>query len=235
MNENEDKAKEMLISSFLMFAFLGVHPYGLLPLISLDKSKPDLISIARGIQTVIKQTLPVILNSELRGLMIFKDLIADSTPILEETTYPIIIQLLEDLDNTQLPSHERKICRETISTFTEALFATMYFKFPIPLFRWIIVIPDAYRDLLYEHHEFSMRLLYVFSCLCLIFQFHMFKEKNMWIDHMEEYKKYCDSRYGGFLYDLDHWLFELGVTRELRIRKYNDAGYFDPKAEYYKV
>ncbi|EGW30823.1 uncharacterized protein SPAPADRAFT_52021 [Spathaspora passalidarum NRRL Y-27907] len=235
INGNEEKAKEVLISSILMLAFLGVHPYKLLPLISFDRSKPDLLTISRGIRTILTQTLPVILNTDLRELMVFKDAIANLAPSIQEATYPLIIQLLEDLDTTELPEDERKICRDAIQGLNEALFACMYFKFPIPLFRWAIVIPDAYRDLLYEHHEFAMRLLYVFSCLCLIFQFFMSKEKNMWIDHMEEYKKYNDTRYGGFLYDLDHWLFELGVTRELRIRNYNDAGYFDPKAEYYKA
>ncbi|RLV93253.1 hypothetical protein JA1_002577 [Spathaspora sp. JA1] len=230
--ENEEKMKEMVISSFLMFAFLGVHPYKLLPVISFDKSQTDLVSISRGIREIIKVSTPIILKSNLRELFIIKDLPA--LPSMDSTSYPIIDQLLQDLTKAELPYDERTTIQKAIQDLHDAMYAMMHFKYPIPFFRWIIILPDPYRDLLYQKHEFSIRLLYVFSSLCLIYHFHMLKESNMWLDYMQWFKKYSDVRYGGFVYDLDKWLYELGVVKQFTISKYNDVGYFDPQAEYEK-
>ncbi|RLV92006.1 hypothetical protein JA1_003391 [Spathaspora sp. JA1] len=228
--ENQEKIKEMVISSILIFAFLGVHPYKLLPVISFDKSQPDLVSISRGIHEVIRVSVPVLLKSNLKELFIFKDL--QVVPTMDSTSYPIITQLLQDLSKAELPYDERKIIQRAIQDLHDAIYAVMYFKYPIPLFRWILIISDSYRDLLYQKHEFSIRLLYVFSSLCLIYSFHMFKETNMWIDYIRWFKKYSEDTHGGFVYDLDKWLYEIGVVRMVRIYKYNDVGDFDAQAEY---
>ena len=69
--DDPKSAKELLVSSILVFSYLGVHPHRLLPLIDFTQERGDLIQISKGIRYTIMSCAPTILKSDMSPLLFF--------------------------------------------------------------------------------------------------------------------------------------------------------------------
>lgn len=235
------RAKELFTSSILIFAYLGIHPHKLLPLISFSRTETDLISITKGMRTVFVECVPIIARTELHQLLLWGDNQEIISPPhnFKSSPYPIIKTLRDDLyalvgnSSLDLETMDKiEIYKSGIEFLNKALFECMHFKFPIPLYRWVLLLPNEFRELLYIQDEFTLRLLFIFSCLCSICRFQLYDENNMWNDYVEWYVNGYKRGYLGDTGGLDACLYELAMVKKFRFDQFDSIGHFDPVVEF---
>ncbi|KAK6199305.1 uncharacterized protein RJT21DRAFT_45719 [Scheffersomyces amazonensis] len=232
-------ATELFVSSVLIFSFLALHPHKLVPLVSFneDEHEPDFLSICKGIRQTIVAYSAAITNSPFGLLFIFDT--GKKVPSIKECSYPLIVSLIRDLnaefDNKDLTStstHEYQVLRETIEVLHECMYKATSFGYPVPVFRWILIIPHEFRQLVYQKNFFALRLIYVFASLCSMTRFQLFRDSNMWVDYMEWYKSYNFKLYNGaWKYSLDDRLYYLAEIKSFRfgLLQRLDLSDFDPE------
>lgn len=236
-------AKELTVSSILIFSFLGVQPHGLIKLISFsqdngteeDVAETDMISIARGSRDIVLNCASTILESDLSGLLFFRVSDELNSPPLKECDYPIIKYLLQELylfqDSTTREevgvvngtSLSYQTLQLALDCLTKSLFGCGCYKFPIPLFRFLMVIPKDFRRLLYAKHQFALKMLYIYAALCFVAKFQMYKEYNIWRDFVVWYKDEV-----GLADTTEELLYRLVVKHGYGIAQFMDFPLFDP-------
>ncbi|KAG5419802.1 hypothetical protein I9W82_001682 [Candida metapsilosis] len=238
-------AKELTVSSILIFSFLGVQPHGLIKLISFnkeglppDEQETDMISVSRASRDVLLNCASTVFETELSGLLFFRVNQDLYSPPLKECQYPIIKYLLQglyefqdtsiaDTDDNEVTindtSSQYHTLQLTLDCLTKALFGCGYYKFPIPLFRFLMVIPEHFRQLLYSKHPYALKILYVYSCLCFVGRFQMYKNHNIWRDFV--------IWYGGTMGlndDVERKLCSLVINEQFVVPNYEEFPCFDP-------
>ncbi|CAI5760671.1 unnamed protein product [Candida verbasci] len=227
-------AKELTVSSVLLFAFLAVHPHKMVPLINFNKDNEtaDLLSIAKGVRYTIVECGPTILNSELSGLLFYRGIDKMDPPSLNKCQFPIIRNLMDDL--YKFNDHEHTISKdavieESIDLLMKAIYGVSFFKFPVPLYRWLMIISDQFRELLYLKHPFGLKVLYIHSALSSIARFQFYNDHNIWRDYMIWY---LDN---GYFTGDDHYLSYLCIEKHFLIEDFTKFPEFDPELEYKKL
>ncbi|EMG50296.1 Transcription factor with zinc finger DNA-binding motif, putative, partial [Candida maltosa Xu316] len=177
-------AKELAVSSILTFTYLGIHPQRIVPLIDFSKESSDLIQIARGIRTTMLNVLPIIMKSDIAGILLFRNRQTMENPSYKICSYPIIVELKKGVENLEtdevssFQSEKMTILKETIQTLMQEMCACKFFKIPLPLFRFLMLLSDDFRDLLYAKDPFALRVLFVYVTLCSIANFKFYHDKN---------------------------------------------------------
>ncbi|CAK9440107.1 uncharacterized protein LODBEIA_P42070 [Lodderomyces beijingensis] len=240
-------AKELVISSILMFSFLGAQPHNLIKLINFDKQRrdeeSDYISVAAGCRETIKNCGSTILQTDISGLLFYnpeKELLA---PGLKQCRYPVIQDLLLQLNNftqqvqleqleqdqvvSSQTSFERTTLRLTIDTLVKALFGCRQYKMPIPMYRYIMLFSDDFKNLLYSKHPYALRILFVYACLCSIVRFQMYREYNIWRDYILWYRAEVDSQNWAW-HEMDDAFYYLVVEKHFMFSQFPDLPFLDP-------
>ncbi|CCG24562.1 hypothetical protein CORT_0F03380 [Candida orthopsilosis Co 90-125] len=225
-------AKELKVSSILIFAMLGLQPYGLIKLISFDEDEEtDLVKFSKSTRDITLNCASTLLQSEIRGLLYLRVNEDVYCPRIKECDYPIIKYLLQGLyefqDSTDKvlddTSHSYQTLQLTLDWLTKALFSCRYYRFPLPLFRFLQIIPDYFRTLLYAKHPYALKVLYVYASLCFIARFQMFKQYNIWRDFIVWYESEM-----GLNDNVERNLYHLVVDQCYVVTSYEEFPYFDP-------
>ncbi|KAI5963058.1 uncharacterized protein KGF55_002850 [Candida pseudojiufengensis] len=228
-------AKELVVSSILIFSFLGVQPHKLIKLISFNKDEEevDMIRISGGTRDTILNCSTAVANSDLAGLLFFRVEEMRSSPTSKDCGYPIINYLLNELyvfsDSLDLSfksSQLEEIFKTNIDYLTRAMYGSRYYKFPIPLFRYLMVITEDFKDLLYKKHSFALKILFVYASLASIARFQMYNDNNIWRDHLIWYEKEF-----GLNSELERSLFHLVVDKHFMFVEFESLPFFDPIKE----
>lgn len=253
--QNVITAKELTVSSTILFTMLAINPNKLLPLISFDQSQSDFLSISKGIVLIITKSSPIIFGSDLIGIIYYGTLNGINPPNLNNPISPIIKNLIDELNKNyhhhqcyqcyhQCYHHQcyqykakYEIFYETLDILNKGIYATQFFEFPVPFFRWINLISDDFRKLLYEKDKYSIKLLYIFSILCLYSGFYLNDEMNIWKDFIDWYinnqqqqqeEEAQEAQQGGqFEFSMDKKLYQLIILEKKRCDKFKDFAKFD--------
>ncbi|KAK6462068.1 hypothetical protein DFJ63DRAFT_318904 [Scheffersomyces coipomensis] len=217
---DEQTAKELMISSILIFSFLGVHPHKIVPLVSFDREESDYLSISKGIHSTIASCAPAIINTEFRGLFNFEN--NQKSPKIKESTYPIIINLKRDLDEEfelrELDSKsadDYQIFSAALENLQRCLFNAISYDYPIPIFRWILLLPFGFHELVYQKDFFALRMLYIFASICTVTRFQLFRDSNVWIDYIFWYCEYNLTNFNNtWKYKMDENFYKLIFVKE---------------------
>ncbi|ODV78611.1 uncharacterized protein CANTADRAFT_6967 [Suhomyces tanzawaensis NRRL Y-17324] len=215
-------AAEMTISSILLFSYVCLHPFKVVPLLAWNTDEPDIISITKGIRSTLQICTPIIAQTNYKGLTTLQD---DKLviPPLETCVYPIIASLRDQL--TELTQgydvFDSKILRalevlkETVRLLHECVCKCIHWNYPVPLFRWLILLLSDFRDLLYERNFYALRILFIFACYSIVTRFEVDDKSNVWIDYIYWYKNYNTKLFGQnqWRYTLDEAFFWLSDSR----------------------
>ncbi|EMG49095.1 LYS14 Lysine biosynthesis regulatory protein LYS14 [Candida maltosa Xu316] len=224
-------AKQLVVANALLYTILIMNPMNLLPLISFDRSASDLISVSKGILTTIANCAPVVLMSDLASVMVFEGQSKMSPPSVKTSPYPIIIDLaanletyrnLQEIDSAS--SQEYETLMEPLDLLNKGIYGTQFFKFPIPFYRWTILLSDDFRQLLYSKHEYALRLLYTYSILTLYCGCPIDDDHNMWMDFIKWYKAHNYLTFGAFKYDIERRLFDEVVIKKAKCVNFSEFG-----------
>ncbi|KAK6462080.1 hypothetical protein DFJ63DRAFT_141271 [Scheffersomyces coipomensis] len=219
-----DVAKELLVSSILIFAFLGIHPHKLLPLISFRDDESDFLSVCKGIRETIISCSPVIRQTSFQGLLSYQKTQTRQSPFSKDSTYPVVVYFRKDLDEAYFDdptNNEYNGIIDALDVLQECIFKVQKFKYHVPLYIWIISLPYSFHDLVYTKNLHALRLLYIFSSLCIMGRFHMFNASNIWIDYMFWYRRYNIELFDGWKFEMDENLFTLAFIKNYRFSNVN--------------
>ena len=275
-------AKELTVSSILIFSFLGIQPNRLIKLINFetngkcksnskdnfecesepnndpqveprdnpeDEPEPDMIKVSIGVRETIISCSSTVLQTDLCGLLFFRASFEVGCPSLKECRYPVIRDLvmhlyefdevsefgtLDELNESRNVDEfdsetalELEALKGAITSLMLGMYGTLYHKFPIPLFRFLMVIKDDFQSLLYNKHPYALRILFVYSCLNSFARFQMYNDHNMWRDYILWYKEEVQKQ-GWRWYDMDECLYYLVVEKYYLMIQYTDFPQIDP-------
>lgn len=242
------QSAELVISGILIFAFLGIHPHRLLPLVNFDpdNEETDFLAICAGIRQTMSRAIGPLSNTPYKDLF-FLDKMAKQLPTIPNC-YPIIQILKNSLIDWIHHNHydecissdtalEVEVYTDCLDLFHSCLYSAVSMNYPIPLFRYIIMVDSGLQPLIRAKRPFAVKLLYYYSALCMMCRLLLFSHTSIWMDYMEWYKNHCESHFGGWhsqdelvLYKLVH---EANVT--FKVDKFYQLSVFDPRSPYIDV
>lgn len=231
MNLNDPSiAKEMAISSILIFCYMGITPHKIVPIIDFSKRTPDLIQIAKGMRSAFQICMPIILESELSPLLGHQPIPTPQTPTLKLCTYPMIVELklgLEEYYNSDEISleisNEILGLEDTLRLLILCIYTCSTLTLPLPMYRFLFLLPDHFRDLLYKKHKFALRILFIYSALCAMVKCDFDAHTNVYRDFMLWY-----SKEGYMVHDMDNRLYDAIFFKNYGCISYYEFDNLDP-------
>lgn len=237
---------EMAISGIIIFAFLGIHPHKLLPLVDFShdpnnveseymssEGTPfvnDFVSLSQGIRNVTQMSGHIVFNSRFRDIFLASDAevvrprkLKDEYYIIKQLKYHLSASYPFDVINSST-SFEINVISEQVFNLESALYGTINFNYPVPLFRWIIFLSEDFIALVRRKNYCALHLLYIFACLCLVTNFALFNKTNMWLDYIDWFKLSFPMN------EYDQKFFQLASDFGFKIgyMKFLNIGVFDP-------
>ncbi|CAG87477.1 DEHA2D18810p [Debaryomyces hansenii CBS767] len=215
------QAAEVVISGILLFSFLALQPHGLIPLLSCDSAIPDILSMCKGMKTSMSYAFPLLYDSPYRGLFHLNETM-DPPTITEKDRYPLIEYLRDELEkNSQVnkfPDDEYKIFKGAIDMLEIDFYRTIETNNPLPIYRWIFLIDIKMYDIIkVDRNSFGLKLMYIYTCLCVMCQFRLDKKTNIWLEYMDWYKDYNYRVFGKWNDSFDQEMYELVVGKKFEI------------------
>ncbi|CUM50851.1 unnamed protein product [Debaryomyces fabryi] len=177
---------------------MGLHPDGVLPIVVFnDDTQVDFISLSRNIGNIMVSTRDTLKDSEFGGLFarhfkfkntkvprdryrITKILFRKLDEYFYNVSHTLEIDLVSELDYDTL--------RSSIDIMNHCLYQTEEHNFPIGMYTWILLVQDHYYDLVKNQQPFATKMLFVYSCLNLIFDFAFTRSKSSFTKFAHWYK-----------------------------------------------
>lgn len=238
---------DLAISGIIIFAFLGIHPHKLLPLVDFDSNDTgslasgfmssgcsgfvnDFISLSYGIRKVVHMSGNLVLDTRFRDIFLGSDeevvrprKLKDEYHLIKQLKFHLSASYQFDVINSRT-SFEINVISEMIFNLESALYGTINFNYPVPLFRWVIFLSEDFILLIRQKNYCALHLLYTFACLCLLLNFTLFDKTNMWLDYIDWFKQTFpmseyDRKFHRLVVDFG---FKIGYM------KFCNIGVFDP-------
>lgn len=210
------------ISSYLIYSFLGLHPWKMLPLVHFpeegEEPRADMLSIAAGMKTVIMENREELRSSDIGELFHMDEL---------QFVFRLKVKLVEELKsqfndylhginfldiNPKINDMIQDI-RECLALLDKVCSLSIKFNYPVLVFKWLPMVGPELIPHIRAKEPFALRVLFVYACLCVYYRFWAF-EHNVWKDFILWYR----DRYGP-LCDFDERLYHYVIVK----RKYINA------------
>lgn len=240
------RAAELGISGILIFLFLGLHPHKLVPILLHQveddpdeyMSSTDFVAICRGVQSTFEMGINAISQTNFRTIYGAKEHFVH--PNIKHHGFALITRLERELseyfaeydDIVDLRiSLEIDALRESIELLATAFLFSAKMNYPVPVFKWPLLVPQHFDQLLRDKHIFALRLYFQFACLCCIFHFSLYNNRNIWRDYLDWFRKYNFKTYGGWFFDLDRSFYHLVIDFDYKydLQSMKHFGQFDPE------
>ncbi|KAM9915014.1 hypothetical protein OXX69_000094 [Metschnikowia pulcherrima] len=217
-------------SSSMIFAYAGVHPHCVLPLIDHDSDYPaDFIGFFASMRKVFLTSAPGLREQFIDTLMEYSFL----TPTATSEKIGFVEVLRAQLQafhfaSTVFSDIGAKVCAENdILQKTLVLLECSYLTalregHPTPLFKFLVLLDEDFIDLARARNLFALRILFAFACICLYCQFYLSFDENIWTQFINGFSRdfapLCSS--DAALYDYvitkRHFADPNQFTREIR-------------------
>jgi len=223
--------ERIIVNDLITFGCLLIYNHKLVPLIS--ATGYDVISMAKAYSDTRKMYSQLMTGLRLESLFFPK-----SNPILTcppETNYWFtrvlefeIVAFVSRNGNKSANMEEYfQALMDTFLLLKDACYAMAIVRFPFPLIACLTNFSDKYRQLLRNGDEFAFRLLFIYSCLCVISRIPLNRNDNIFVDYISEFKNIIFSKYGEFSYPIDRELYHL-VIRTNFVVDFGDMTRFHP-------
>lgn len=247
---------EIIISGMIIFAFLGIHPHRIMPLVNfgdeiefVDKELQqdmfvhsegyfdsphgsDFLSFCRGFELSLLYWQYEFSMSPYRDLMMNSRI---KRPATKNFKYPLVLKIKQHLSENYIFSEINSAVSDEINTLSEAIlnldiciYKSMVVNYPVPFLVWIFLLSNKFHLLVRKKNRMALYLLYIFSLKSLFINFSLFEKSNMWIDYIHWYRERYDTT------TFDEKFYHLVVIKHHRVKhlKYNLLGSFDPEIVY---
>ncbi|KAJ8140104.1 hypothetical protein OY671_006703 [Metschnikowia pulcherrima] len=225
-----DDLATLSFSSSMIFAYAGVHPHCVLPLIDHDSEYPaDFIGFFASMRKVFLTSAPGLREQFIDTLMEYSFL----TPTAASEKIGFVEVFRAQLQayyfaNTKFSEIGAKICAEndilqkTLVLLECSYLAALREGHPTPLFKFLALLDENFIDLARARNLFALRILFAFSCICLYCQFYLSFDENVWMQFingfLRDFTPLCSS--DAALYDYvitkRHFADPNQFTRDIR-------------------
>ncbi|CUM65883.1 uncharacterized protein PRCAT00003533001 [Priceomyces carsonii] len=208
---SEFEAAEIFFSTILIYSILVFHPLKLIPVISFDEGEPDLLSMCKGMKYSMVKAFPLLFTarysaiSEDTGALGYKSI---------EKKYPLIIYLrsffIDLLYEGNLVAGSRETYQQTISLLEGVFYLVTVNRHKRLMSQWLFIVDDAFYDYLRVYKDyFALKLLYVFSCMCLFLKMKVTNKHSIWMDYVLWFRDYNMKTFGYWRDYEDSCFFQL--------------------------
>lgn len=218
------------IGNALLFGFLALQPWKLVPLVHFPQGdedrKADLLGLAMSMKSVAIEHMLDLKASDVGEL--YQN---DEFWLIPRRKIVIVDQLLQQMneyfgaisffDLDQEASTKVRAYNECLLMLQKLCVSAVVYNYPVGVFRWLLLIGPEFTEYVRAQEPFAMRLLFVYSCLCLYYRFWLF-EQSIWKD----YAVYFRAHHGP-LCEFDERLYHYVVTRKKYLLDENYRGIKD--------
>lgn len=202
-----EEAAELLFSGSMFFVFLALQSNDILPLLSFDRSEPDLVLICQGVKETATICYPMLVGTEYAVLFQFEEI----TKLPEIRSYPLIEHLrnqAKQLNGNGFVTDHELVHYNFSLEMLELLFAVAATQSStMILYRWLFLLDnEVYNFIREDRAYFSLKLLYTYCCLNIFCKFYTSRRANIWMQFIEWYKLY-NFETGGWRDPLDGRLY----------------------------
>lgn len=208
-----DDSEALLVATIVLFAIIGMHSHNIVPLVKFDADdnycydfdqiinlNTDFLTISQNLKNITQEvSVPPLRMKFLR--------ITRLQFGIYEAVSPIIAKLLQELEFLNFDSKEvRSILETNIRILDDCLYFCYKYNFPVPAFKYLLIVDESFRNLIRTKNYFALRILYAYCYICQVCEFGMFSDSNIWINYMKWFKNYTFKQ-GGWKYKFDYILF----------------------------
>ncbi|RCK62976.1 hypothetical protein Cantr_09891 [Candida viswanathii] len=206
-NVHEDAIKELLSACLLQAGYFVTNVGRVMPLLCLDGTQIDLITLLRAHKVIREKYLPRVANSKMKYLHPSGSAVPDSI----DDEYYITSSLRKNLNVVygSEASAVKGALEEMISAIEQSMYRTMEHGFPYPMIATVVHLSDDYKYYLYQANDFALRLLFVYAVLAAMSKFCTRRYDNMFLDYVIWYKNRKFDTVGKFEYLMDEKLYFL--------------------------
>lgn len=215
----------LTLSGSLIFGFLCLHPHRVVPLVNFvvsDSDEPctDILLLVVGMKALVFTSLEALRSTDVGDLF-----------QTDELTYPVrnLFNLVDDLRKQMFDFYKHfEFCDYTEAVATEisdlnlaldmlekSILVGIKFNFPLVLFRWLLLSPSSLSLLVRQRNYFALRLLFVYSSLCMYCMF-LLCEDSIWRDYVEWFADHHQP-----MCEFDRRVYHYVVVRQKRVLNYN--------------
>ena len=225
-NVQDGAIKELLSSCLLQMGYFVVNVGRVMPLLSLDRSQIDLITLLGAHRFIIEKYLPKVANSKI-PLLFPSDSVLPSD---FDERYYLSDSLRRDLNDVYGESNPevKAVLEGAIVVIERAIYRTMQYGLPYPLIAMIVQLSNnEFRSYLYQANEFALRILFVCAVLCAMSKFCTRRFDNIYYDYVAWYKEWQFTNRNKFEYLLDDKLYFLALQTDFE-PEFSSIGEFNP-------
>jgi len=212
------KTAELAITSILIIGYMGLHPEGILPLVVFnDDTQVDFVSLSKNSKHIMVSAVYTLRNTEFKGIFtrylkysdikvlknryrMIEILFCKLDEYFHDVSHTLEIDLVSEMDYNTL--------KTSIEIMNRSLLQIEEHNFPNGIFSWILLVPDHYYDLVKNKHPFATKMLFVYSCLNLIFDFAFTRSKSSFTKFANWYKDHT------LLDEFDQELYRISVEQD---------------------
>lgn len=229
-----NEAAELTITSILIFSYMCLHPDGVLPIVVFnDDTQVDFISLSRNIGNIMASAKGNLVDTEFGGL--FARHSKYRTTRVSRDRYCITRILFHKLDEyfydvshtveiDLISALEYETLKATIDALNNCLYQADVSNFPIAMFSWILFVLDQYYSLVKNKQPFATKILFVYACLNLIFDFAFIRSRSSFTKFAHWYKEHMG------LDEFDQKLYHVALDHDhqFTVDNFSTIRDFDP-------
>lgn len=230
-NQGPEKLTGLMLSSWLIFGFLACHPHRVVPLICFpeeDSHEVDVLELVSGMVNLSLGSLNTLRKSDIGDL--FEN---DELAMITTSKVKIVDELRKQLysyyhsiDFVDLGPQsvlEIQSLNHALDMLAKAIALSVKFNYPVALFRWLFTINVDFGQLARKKNPMALRILFVYSCLCLYCRFCLHYE-CIWRDYI---KWFHDEHIP--LSEFDNRIYHYVIIRDQKVinDKYHFLSKFD--------
>ena len=233
--KSQYQAAEIVMSGILLYSFLTVQPYGLVPIISNDPKITDLVSMVKGIKVSMVKSFPLLHSSSFGEVLKSSEHV--SPPILtEDDVYPICENLERNMKeyfeiNPETSDEVKKYLEGALYLLKVVIYRTIESSAQCLILRYIFLVEDWILDEAKQSGNLlCLKILFTYACLCLMGKVRISLEGSVFSNYLHWYKKFNIEHFGAWQYPDDEAFYDLIIKKGLVVDGVNFAVLktFDP-------
>ncbi|CAH2354406.1 hypothetical protein CLIB1423_16S01970 [[Candida] railenensis] len=233
--KSQHQAAEIVMSGILLFSFLTVQPYGLVPIISDDPKITDLVSMVKGIKVSMTKSFPLLYYSSFGEILKSSERV--SLPILtEDDVYPICENLERNMQeyfeiNPEITDEEKKHLEGALYLLKVVIYRAIESSKQCSILRYLFVVEDwILEEAKQSRNLLCLKILFIYACLCLMGKVRISLERSIFSDYLHWYKNFNIEHFGAWRYPDDEAFYDLIIEKGLVVDGVNFAVLktFDP-------
>lgn len=187
----------IFFSSSLIFAYLGLHPHCIMPVVDFVGDPPcDLLSYTGSVCKVFDRPVGQLYASLALVVDEFETVVVGESQHISSIVAELQWQLHDYYyalatfaEINSKTSMENELFENFLRVLGNCISFSIFRGYPVPIFRVLFSISPQFALLVRAQHPFALRLIFIYCCICEFCGFYMLKKSNIWQDYIDYHLK----------------------------------------------